>query len=192
MNATEEFWKGDFGTEYTARNRVAWRARVPFWRSILELTQPDYVLEMGCNAGWNLRAIRESSPGTTCAGVEINFKAGRQAQLAGFDVTICSIQDAGANEHLAPDLVFTAGVLIHVGPEEVNVVMDRVVAASNHYVLAVEYAAEAEEEVEYRGHAGRLWKRPFGQLYKQHGLKLVQTGNAPGFDRCTYWLMEKP
>lgn len=191
MSATEEFWSGTFGREYTERNRVNWRARSGFWCDMIAMTQPDDVLEVGCNAGWNLRAIREVSPGTMLRGVEINTKAASDAKRAGFEIHRLAarvLYELGAEF----DLVFTAGMLIHVPPDELEVTMRRIVDRSRRHVLAIEYDADAEEEVEYRGHAGRLWKRPFGRLYEAMGLKPIADGVADGFDRCHWWLLEKP
>jgi hypothetical protein len=72
--------------------------------------------------------------------------------------------------------------------------MESLVRASSRYVLAVEYAAAEEEALDYRGHAARLWRRPFGQLYEAMGLEVVSTGElrrGDGFDDCHFWLLEK-
>jgi len=70
--------------------------------------------------------------------------------------------------------------------------MQKIVDQSYRYVLAVEYESEQEEEIEYRGHTGKLWRRPFGKLYEEMGLRLVgKIENAPGFDSCAAWLLEK-
>lgn len=186
----KEFWAGAFGDEYTERNRVDWRARVPFWKATIDITRPNTVLELGANAGWNLRAIREASPGTYACGLDVNAKAARIARIEGYDVnTYDPSGDLGVRYPV--DLVFTAGLLIHIVPADLPRVMQNLVNASGRYVLAVEYEAKTEEEVPYRGHAGRLWRRPFGLLYEQMGLRLVHTGPATGFDRCTFWLMDK-
>lgn len=90
------------------------------------------------------------------------------------------------------DLVFTAGVLIHVAPDNLPKLMNEIVAASSRYVLAIEYASETEEMVEYRGVKDRLWKRNYGALYEGLGLKLLHTGDATGWERTTYLLLENP
>ena len=62
------FWEGEAGQAYTQRNRVDWEARLPFWRHILEQTNAQSFLEVGVNAGWNLRAIRQLNvPCVTCS-----------------------------------------------------------------------------------------------------------------------------
>lgn len=188
MNEQEQFWAGEFGNEYTQRNRVDWRARIPFWRNMIDLTRARSVYEYGCNAGWNLTAIRAVAPHVAVRGYDINQLAVQQARAAGLD-----------GDYTIPvmfrdtyELVFTAGVLIHVPQAELKALMESLIRASAQYVLAVEYEADEETEIMYRGHNGRLWKRPFGQLYEDLGLRLMNKLDAgPGFDRCTAWLMEK-
>lgn len=188
-----EFWAGDFGCEYLKRNRVNWRARLPLWHSIISQTNPNNVLEIGANAGWNLRAIRESSPGTYVCGIDVNRQAAEAAKRDGYSVEVHEARELIDGEPEAFDLVFTAGVLIHIAPEELEAVMAAAIHKSRRYVVAIEYENPIEQELEYRGHAGKLWKRPFGDLYVKMGLRLVNRGPAGvGFDRCAYWLLEKP
>jgi len=191
---SEQFWAGAFGKEYTQRNRVKWSQRVPFWQGILEAMSlwPHNILEVGCNAGWNLNAIRHCDPEINLVGVDVCQDAIIEAEEAGHE---CYLLGANQIDTLDEkfDLVFTAGVLIHVAPDNLDQVMDSIIAASQRYVLAVEYASPVEEAVHYRGHDDKLWRRPFGVLYENKGLTVVDSGGAgPGFDACTYWLMRKP
>ena len=184
---TKEFWAGEGGDAYLQRNRVDWRARIPFWSRVIGLTGARSVLELGCNAGWNLSAIRRAYPDVQVYGNDVNLQAFVQAKTAGIEYGNMMT----VNRH---ELVFTAGVLIHVPGDGLRDVMQMLIDASCHYVLAVEYEADEETEIEYRGQMGLLWKRPYGQLYQNMGLKLVEQW-APhevhGFDRCTAWLLEK-
>lgn len=190
--AQEQFWAGEFGSLYTARNGVAnWRARVPFWRQIIDITKPRSILEAGCNAGLNLRAIRHVNPAINLCGCDINQTALEAAADDGHTVAEASIFDLADVWWEKFDLVFSSGVLIHIGPADLERAMRCIIAASKRYVLAVEYADEKEVEVQYRGHAERLWRRPFGQMYVDLGLKLVAEGDAEGFDRCRFWICER-
>lgn len=189
MNPQEQFWSGEGGTAYLQRNRVDWRARIPFWKEILDWTGARSCFELGCNSGWNLSAIRRCYPDVRVYGSDINPTALRQAHAAG--LTVQSNDYLGASDH-AYDLTFTAGMLIHVAPENLQATMAKLVRASGQYVLAVEYEAPEEQEVQYRGQQGLLWRRPFGKLYQDMGLKLVTSMPAQGFDRCTAWLLERP
>ena len=188
---TVEFWRGDFGKEYTKRNRLNWRDRVNFWDHILDLTGATSVLDVGCNAGWNMLAIKSISD-IPMSGVDVNEDAIQEAQSHGFDVIEGRAdQVADLFGHGSADLVVTSGVLIHIAPDDLIPSMTAIRDVSARYVLAVEYNSDTVQEVEYRGHKGRLWKRDFGKLYEGLGLSLEETGIAEGFDRCTYWLFAK-
>lgn len=186
----EKFWGSDFGNEYTERNRVNWLDRVPFWTDIIARTGINSVAEVGANVGWNLLAIRTIRPAIWSGGIDVNKHAIAQANSLGLNVLLGEAVTIGCAQNIY-DMVYTAGVLIHIGPSEIRPVMEAIVKASRRYVLAVEYEAEKEEEIDYRGHTDRLWRRPYGQLYQDMGLTLVVSGEAHGFDRCTYWLLEK-
>ena len=192
MSDTEDFWAQDFGNEYTKRNRVEWRDRVPFWESAIEFCAPATVLEVGCNAGWNLLAIHSVAPMVELHGVDVNASAVEETRQNGIEAhCVGALGIAGLHEPGSIDLVFTAGMLIHVAPDDLESVMRAIVATSGRYVIAVEYDSEETEEVEYRGHKGKLWKRPYGRLYQALGLKLLSQGAAGGFDKCEYYLLEK-
>jgi pseudaminic acid biosynthesis-associated methylase len=190
---TEEFWAGAFGDEYLSRCRVDYREREEFWRSAIEYTRPSNVLEVGCNAGWNLMAIQAVDSSVETFGVDINAAAVREAGANGVSAQLGSAKSiTQIFGRGSMDLVFSAGVLIHVAPEDLEEAMRAIVQVSRKYVLAVEYESEQEEEVLYRGHGGKLWKRNYGKLYGNLGLDLLAFGPAQGFDRCEYWLMSKP
>jgi SAM-dependent methyltransferase len=182
-------WDTEFGDAYTARNRVDWKARIPFWEDVLDRTGAKSAIEFGCNAGWNLRALREADRGMSLTGLDVNGTALVEARGAGLVALYADMMDPGFGAH-PRDLAFTAGVLIHMPPDRLETAMRNVAGASHTWVLAVEYAAETEEMVPYRGHDDALWRRPFGKLYEEMGLELVDTFPAPGFDDCTAWLLK--
>ena len=186
------FWSGDFGKEYTERNRVDWSLRVPLLRRMIEQTGATSFLDVGCNAGWNLCALRNINPGVEMSGVDVNDDALAQAADEGFDVVKMPASEVA--EFFGSDsaqMVITSGVLIHVPPHELEATMRAIVDVSAQYVLCIEYDAPEEKMVEYRGHAHRLWKRPFGKLYEALGLSVLETGVAAGYVDCAYWLMER-
>lgn len=192
MNEANAFWSGPDGAAYTQRNRVNWRLRVPFWGEVLDMTGARSVYECGANSGWNLWAIKHAAPHVRAQGCEINQTACTQARNCGLDVMCGDIHNELCWRYDAFDLIYSAGVLIHVPPGDLQTVMLDMVRASADYVLAVEYAAPEEQEIEYRGQRGLLWKRPYGKLYQDLGLRLVREWDAgPGFDRCTATLLRK-
>lgn len=193
--SAKKFWEGSFGDEYSERNQVDWKIRLPFFKEILEITKPEMILEVGCNKGHNLLAMRHAKPDINVAGIDVNASALNQAKETGAFVIYMDGKDAGSLWEDSFDLVFTAGVLIHIPSKDLKETMNSIVKASKRYVLSIEYFSEKEEEIEYRGHKGKLWKRPFGEMYKKnHGLKLIKSGYLTaeqGFDNCSWDLLEK-
>jgi pseudaminic acid biosynthesis-associated methylase len=198
-SAQELFWAGEFGNEYTGRNQVMVQQRVPFFTEILRRTfGVRSVCELGTNRGHNLRAIAELSPNYELTGVEINPVAHRE--MAGFSriQAVCSsIQEFTPSQTY--DLVFTCGVLIHLNPDDLPMVYDRMMALSSRYILINEYFNPVPQEINYRGHADRLFKRDFaGELMDRHDGKLsvVDMGflwkrTCPSWDDSTWFLLEK-
>lgn len=186
--STQEFWAGDGGDSYTDRNRVAWRKRITFWRDVIPW-EVETAFEVGCNAGWNMRAIRVCRNIKT-SGIDINEQAVNQAIACGLGALKQDILTMTAFP--LADIVYTAGVLIHMSPDQIHDVMEQIAALSKRFVLSVEYESEQEEEVKYRGEDGLLWRRPYGRMYEELGLRPIRRVDAgPGFDRCTAVLLEK-
>ena len=186
-------WAGDFGDAYTARNVVDPASRAPFWECMAVMTGPASVLEIGCNRGHNLSALRRILPDARLVGVDVNREALRQVPVADrIEVAVCRAADV-ATVGSEFGLVFTAGVLIHVPPAELDAVLNSMAAVSRRWLLAVEYEAETETMINYRGQDDLLWKRPYGALLARYG-EVVARGlatKADGFDNCTWTLVAK-
>lgn len=196
MNQQEQQWAGDFGDEYLARNQVKWEDRVPFWQRMLDITNCASFLEVGCNAGWNMQAIRKVNSDVAITGIDVNETALLKAAGEGFDVEkISATEIIETFGHDCARMVFTAGVLIHVPPDAIDDVMAQIAIAATDFVLAVEYASDKEEAIEYRGNVDMLWRRPYGEMYQALGFNLIESGElgeSDGFGKdCTYFLLEK-
>jgi pseudaminic acid biosynthesis-associated methylase len=198
MGKQLDAWQGQFGKEYTERNAIDWRVRLPAFRTMIEGLGVRRVLEVGCNRGHNLVALRQVlGDRAELAGVEPNPHALELAQATGVaDFRAGTIYELPFADG-SFDLVFTAGVLIHIPPESLPAALAEMHRCSRRYLLAVEYAAEEETVVPYRGHGDLLWKRDFLREYQAHfpWLGLVRQGywgKDDGFDRTTWWLLEKP
>lgn len=194
LNVQEEWWRGSWGDAYLQRNHPDWMKRRAFWELMLERTRARSVLEVGCNRGANLIALRDVDPTLKLRGVDVNASALAEATALAFDAREVAARDVGRLWPGRFDVVVTVGCLIHVAPADLHDAMRSIIGASNRFVLAVEYGSEIEEEISYRGHADRLWKRPFGAIYVAHGLSVVDSGQlmpGDGFDNTTWWLMSK-
>ncbi|HYX69903.1 MAG TPA: pseudaminic acid biosynthesis-associated methylase [Terriglobales bacterium] len=199
MKKQLEQWTGEFGRAYTERNVLDWKLRVPAFREMLKGLALGRVLEVGCNRGHNLLTLREvlgSEP--EIVGIEPNRQALEIARASSPQV---SVLEGNAYDLPVPDgsfdLVFTAGVLIHIPADDLPRALAEVYRASRQYVLAVEYYAEEETPILYRGESELLWKRDFRKHYQAQfpGLRLLRDGYwdaAQGFDRTNWWLLEKP
>lgn len=164
-----------------------------FWKTVLNKTGARSVTEIGSNAGWNLSAIRRVHPDIQLYGYDVNQYATEQARSAALPVWL--VDPDKQQEIMRAELVFTAGVLIHQDADAVKAMMQRIIDASYHWVLAVEYPADKEEHVKYRGMDGYLWRRPYGRMYRNMGLIEVDSWPVTmkdGFDNCTAWLLKKP
>ena len=197
----EDLWAGEFGADYIERNRgtnlIA--SNTELFRKVLEATDGvGSVLELGCNIGNNLMALRTLLPDADLHGVEINTQAAAEVEKwGGATVEVASILEYQAQRGF--DLTFTKGVLIHINPDRVRDVYSALVESSNRYVMVCEYYNPTPVEVSYRGHEQALFKRDFaGEILDAFPeLSLVDYGftyhRDPQFplDDSTWFLMEK-
>ena len=82
----EALWAGEFGAEYIQRNRGASliASNTELFRKVLARTEGvSSVLELGCNIGNNLRALRDLLPDADLHGVEINEQAAEEVRRWG-------------------------------------------------------------------------------------------------------------
>src|SRR5206468_1262190 len=91
------------------------------------------------------------------------------------------------------DLVFTAGVLIHVAPVHLPKAMAEIHRVSRRWIVGIEYSAEEQTTVQYRGYDNLLWKRDFGKEYQTQfpDLTLIRHGIEPKWENSNWWLFEK-
>ena len=192
-------WEGEFGEAYTDRNVIDWRVRLPAFLQMLNGLPIERVLEVGCNRGHNLVALAEIlGEGSNVVGVEPNRYALELARAS-------SVKVGALHAHALDlpfkdryfDLVFTACVLIHIPLTELPRVLAEIHRLSKRYILAIEYFAEEETAVHYRGHDDLLWKRNFLKHYQSQfpELTLIRSGYwgpKDGFDRTHWWLLKKP
>jgi spore coat polysaccharide biosynthesis protein SpsF len=198
----EEFWAGDFGTEYIGRNDseelLASNLRF-FSVALKQAAQISSCLELGANIGMNLKALKLLYPKIRLKGAEINPAAATQlAELIGADnVFEGSMFDYPLADKVELTLIKT--VLIHVNPEMLGSVYEKLYQASSRYILVCEYYNTTPVAISYRGHSDRLFKRDFAgeMLEKYSDLTLIDYGFAyhrvPPYmnDDVTWFLLEK-
>lgn len=198
----EAFWAGAFGTEYIQRNQgdALLASNLDFFAKALRAVRGVRTcIEFGANIGMNLKALKLLHPTYEQHGIEINADAAEAlSSVISLDhVYNTSILDF--NPQQAWDLVLIKGVLIHMNPDVLPQVYDKLVASSGRYLLVAEYYNPAPVAIPYRGHTDRLFKRDFaGEIMDRHPqMHLVDYGFAyrrdPNFpqDDITWFLMEK-
>ena len=197
----ENFWAGEFGDEYIARNTGAdlLAANISMFGEVLRHTaRVSSVLELGANVGLNLRAIAALLPSCELAGVEINERAVAElAQLPNVDAHHGSLLEFDPGRRW--DFVFTKGVLIHIAPEKLPAAYETLYRTSGRYVCVAEYYNPTPVEIPYRGHTGKLFKRDFAGDLLEHfaDLRLVDYGfryhRDPTFpqDDISWFLLQK-
>lgn len=198
----ENFWAGQFGTEYIDRNKSQelLASNLNFFSNALKHAKnPKTCIEFGANIGMNLKALKLLYPNQEQYGVEINTDAAEQLKhtIPSNNVINQSILDFEPNK--ASDLALIKGVLIHINPNHLKIVYGKLVQATNRYLLLAEYYNPSPVAIPYRGHTDKLFKRDFaGEILEQHPqMKLVDYGFSyhrdPSFpqDDITWFLLEK-
>lgn len=199
MTNQSRIWEGEFGKEYTNRNVIDWRTRLTAFQWMLDGLRIERVLEVGCNRGHNLVAlVKILGEGADLVGVEANRYSLEIAKVSSTKVDfLCSHAIDLPFEDEYFDLVFTAGVLIHISPTDLPLALAEIYRVTKRYILAIEYFSEEDTVVHYRGYDDLLWKRDILKLYRAQfiDLTLIRSGYwglEDGFDRMHWWLFEKP
>ena len=203
-NQTEQeiFWSGDFGDEYIDRNQgdQLLASNLNFFNDALSsCSKIQSCVEFGANIGMNLRALQLLFPGIHCSGIEINKTAAAElGNLIGHDAVFNgAISDFEPNKQA--DLALIKGVLIHINPQQLDVVYEKLYETSSRYILVAEYYNPSPVSISYRGHSDKLFKRDFaGEMLDIYpNLDLVDYGfayhrdNKYPQDDITWFLMEK-
>ena len=120
------------------------------WRSVHEL---------GCHCGPNLRLIRQRFPWSVCTGSDVNTQAieeGRRWFALDPNVSLWQanlLDDLNTPYMEKPDIILTCYTLAYVAPEDLHIVLRRLVQEARRGVILAEPMAPASQ-------AGSL-KKPF-------------------------------
>lgn len=198
----EAFWAGQFGTDYIQRNQGErlLASNLNFFSTALRAMRGARdCIEFGANIGMNLKALKLLHPALELHGIEINSDAARllAEAIPQNHVHHTSILDFQPQRRW--DLVLIKGVLIHINPDSLAQVYDKLIASCARYLLVAEYYNPSPVSIPYRGHADRLFKRDFaGEIMDRcPEMRLADYGFAyrrdPNFpqDDITWFLLEK-
>lgn len=198
----EAFWAGDFGNAYIHRNQgdALLASNLSFFSKALSNARGvRSCIEFGANIGMNIKALQLLHPGIDAHAIEINAAATTELKkiIPDDHVFHTSILDFSPQREW--DLTLIKGVLIHINPDMLNDVYDKLIQSCGRYLLVAEYYNPTPMSISYRGHTDRLFKRDFaGEMMDRYSnLKLIDYGfvyrRDPNFpqDDTTWFLMEK-
>jgi pseudaminic acid biosynthesis-associated methylase len=198
----EDFWYGEFGKEYIQRNqgKAVLALNLSFFSKALHVARElDSCIEFGANIGMNLAALKLLHPEIDVHAIEINPDAVRSLSevISPKNIYHQSILDFEPQRTWTLSII--RGVLIHINPDHLPSVYDKLVSSCSRYLLVAEYYNPVPVSLPYRGHADRLFKRDFaGEIMDRHPqMKLLDYGFSYRRDNCflhddiTWFLMEK-
>jgi spore coat polysaccharide biosynthesis protein SpsF len=177
----ENLWAGEFGNEYTERSKNTDQLTSGlnfFSRTFEKVSEPESLIEFGTNIGVNLKVLKQLFPSLKVFGIEINKKAAEELSevLGEENVFQGSIVDFEPTQQYEVALV--KGVLIHVNPDMLGKVYEKLYTASSKYILICEYYNPSPVSINYRGYNDLLFKRDFAgeMLEKYNDLQLMDYG----------------
>jgi len=178
INKQMKEWIGDFGKKYTDRNALTLDEMNEMYRKKFGMSREDVnnlfidemnrnikILEIGSNIGNQLLLLQKMGF-KNLYGIEINDYAVEFSKSRSKNINI--IQGSAFDIPFKDkyfDLVFTSGLLIHIAPHDINLVLHEIYRCTKEYIWGFEYYYEKYTEVIYRGKKNLLYKTNFPKLY---------------------------
>jgi pseudaminic acid biosynthesis-associated methylase len=197
----ENFWANEFGDEYTKRNILDTKGKIAMFSRIFNsISNSKSLIEFGTNRGMNIQALGTILPNDfEFSGIEINESAVNELRETGLCKNVYHDSILEFEVDYKRDISLISGVLIHINPDELQNVYQKLYDASSKYIIVNEYYNPTPVEISYRGHEGRLFKRDFAGeiLDKFDDLELVDYGfcyhrdNNFMFGDSTWFLLKK-
>ena len=209
ITVQEKFWESEFGKDYTERNNYTdpavldtfyteqWGVtRTAMNQEFLNGLSLGPILEVGCNVGNQLNML-QSQGHTSLYGIELQPYAVERAKALTHDLNIIqgSAFDLPFKDNYF-DVVFTAGVLIHINPVDLPKAMAEMYRVSKKYIWGFEYFSSEVTAINYRDNTDKLWKADYAKLFQAQfpDLKLVKQKEYPyttGTNVDVMYLLEK-
>lgn len=198
----EEFWAGEFGNAYVQRNQgdLLVASNIDHFSKALRAAQGiSNCLEFGANIGMNLKALQALFPRMEQHAIEINADAVVELGKVIPPANIAHTSILNYQPQRVFDLVLIKGVLIHINPESLGQVYEKLHSSTGRYLMVCEYYNPVPVTINYRGHDNRLFKRDFaGEILDRYpDMTLLDYGfvyhRDPKFpqDDGTWFLLEK-
>lgn len=176
-----QVWSSEFGVEYTDRNlmtieemdamyekRYGVSRREMNRQFVGDLPKDIRILEVGSNIGLQLLFLQEMGF-KSLYGIELSRYAVELSKSKTKNINI--IQGNALSIPFKDsyfDLVFTSGLLIHINPKALRIVLKEIHRCSNSYIWGFEYFAEQYTQIKYREAketSDLLWKANFHRIF---------------------------
>jgi len=180
FKATDQLkmWAGKFGKEYTDRNMISLSNLEKLYQNIYgikitelnklflgKMSRSMKILEVGSNVGNELLCLQNMGFKNLYGiepqdyAVELSKKRTKNINIIKGDAFDIPYKDKYF------DLVFTAGVLIHINPRDIKKAIKEIYRCSGKYIWGFEYYSEEYKDIPYRGKKNVMWKANFPKLY---------------------------
>jgi len=187
-------WSGDFGRLYTERNERGsakldelYLTNFGVTRTALNekylagIDKSARILEVGCNVADQLLCLQNMGF-RNLYGIELQPYAVEKAKKRTKNINVIqgSAFDIPFKDKFF-DIVFTAGVLIHISPDDIDEALKEIYRCSRNYIWGYEYYADDYTPVNYRGENDLLWKTNFSKKYSElfSDLTLIKEEKIP-------------
>lgn len=182
-------WTGEFGKKYTDRNALnlvelnrMYRKNFGISRNDLnnlfvnDLNRDIKILEVGSNIGNQLLLLQKMGF-KNLYGIEINRYAIELSKKRTNNINI--IQGSAFDIPFKDEyfnLVFTSGVLIHIAPSDIEVILKEIYRCTKKYIWGYEFYSDKYKEIIYREKKNLHWKANYSKIYLDlfYDLKLVK------------------
>lgn len=207
LTTSEQVWRGVTGEAYHAdpRHRKLSKERAAFWGMWANLLDPQSILEVGCGTGCNLEPFTNAP---LRVGLDVSSTPLAALRTQGRGLPCVGSARVLPFWERSFDLVITAGCLIHLHWEALQVALMEIGRVAAKDVLLLEYddggshvpleqdkggpAGVGERDIPWRGFKGLCWARPYGLLFWRTpvGASFSPMGRADltaqdGWDRVT-------
>lgn len=141
------YWADGYGTvpEYPTTNPVHLRQEAALAEALRRVPDITSVIEVGCGDGRIAALLHRELPQAAYAGLDISPERLERTKLVRPDAELfcAAIQDFQTDRTW--DLALTVEVLMHIPPEEIGEVVDKLKRLAR-YVIAVEWVPEVMPE----------------------------------------------
>ena len=189
---------------WTDKNNVNWKKRIRTFRTLLSTLEIKSVLELGCNRGYNLEALKQVGDydmvGMDICEYPLLKSVNKDLSLVQGDIQSLPFKDNSF------DLVFTVATLLYFDVEDLLVIAREINRVSKRYFLAIEYYVDPSQETMLDDRAIQCcfipsperwwesitawWARDYGYFLPNLFDKRILS-KEQGFGGCGWWLFDK-